>query len=86
MLLITTDLGYGRNIRQVVFGVCDDLYENGFGVLIDGGSVCLGRVLSNPMYADSPLFKCDLELVVGLTRARGNELRNCPMYEVLTPP
>ena len=75
MLVLTTDFREGRNIRQVVFGVCDNLYENGFGLLVNGGSVCFGGVLSDPVYADSPLFECDLELVVGLTRARGNELR-----------
>ena len=78
-MLKTTDLGDGGNIRQVVFGVCDDLYENSFGLVVDSSSVCFSGVLSNPIYADSPLFECDLELVVGLTRARGNGLQSCSM-------
>ena len=80
------NLGDGRNIRQDVFGVRNDFEENGFRVLVDGGSVCFGVILINPLYADSPLFECDLELVVGLTRARENEFRNCSVLEVLTPP
>ena len=81
-----TNLGDGRNIRQDVFGVGNDFEENGFRVLVDGGSVCFGVVLINPLYANSPLFERDLELVVGLTRDRANEPRNCSIIEVLTPP
>ena len=64
----------------------DRIYKNHFGLLVDGRSVCFRGIFSNPVYTDSPLFECDLELVVGLTRAGVNELQNCSILEVLTPP
>ena len=61
-----TDLGNSRNISHEIERIRDDLQVNCFGLLINGGSICLGRVFSNPICVDTPLFEYNLELRVCL--------------------